>query len=303
MTDSDGDGGAAQAPEKLNRIDFQRISLFVKNRLKLGAFVRQNLGLILFPTSMLLTSLLYFLLGITISHTTSNLCNRWGDNLIYYSRIELWRIFWIKQTPVNPINSTYYNKRTPYPDLSKYLDSAILSTLHQERIKAQIYTIRNRAITNLRIARDMYYWLTIFTTMTCIATVIAGVAASTLIRKGWDGVGDVTKGIFITSVTVSLFTASFTTVFQLEENAETHMTLYQTYVNLEEYLFTALALKGLPASRQTTDNPPLPPDYPENLIGEINKTLQTYSLTFKLNAESIPDLNEVIDITGLSNGQ
>lgn len=78
------------------------------------------------------------------------------------------------------------------------------------------------------------------------------------------------------------------------------MTLYQTYVNLEDYVFSSLTvgyLSELPDNMLDKQQS----NFSENLIHKIDKITQAYSMVFEFDSQSIPKLNDVIESVDVKN--
>ena len=245
------------------------------------------------------SSLFYLILMVFLFYNGINIFNRWGENLKYYTKIKTIKLISLEETPLN-VEKISYN-------IDDYTKSKEITDVQKKRIRDQIYLIRNRAITNLRIARDLYYWMTISTIILCVSTIISGMCAYSIIKKGWDDVDDSIKGIFLASLGASLFSTFFYSFYQFQKNAETNMTLYQTYVNLEEYIFSSLTVGYL---SENSDNMPtkeqanLKSSLPEDLIHKIDKIMEAYSLRIEFYSQSIPKLNDVIkSVDGKNNNQ
>jgi hypothetical protein len=245
------------------------------------------------------SSLFYLILMVFLFYNGINIFNRWGENLKYYTKIKTIKLISLEETPLN-VEKISYN-------IDDYTKSKEITDVQKKRIRDQIYLIRNRAITNLRIARDLYYWMTISTIILCVSTIISGMCAYSIIKKGWDDVDDSIKGIFLASLGASLFSTFFYSFYQFQKNAETNMTLYQTYVNLEEYIFSSLTVGYL---SENSDNMPtkeqanLKSSLPEDLIHKIDKIMEAYSLRIEFDSQSIPKLNDVIkSVDGKNNNQ
>ena len=228
-----------------------------------------------------------------------NIFNRWGANLKYYTKIDTINFISLKEYPLK-VKEISYN-------IDDYTKSKEITDIQKTRIKEQIYVIRDRAITNLRIARDLYYWMTISTIILCVSTIISGMCAYSIIKKGWDDVDDAIKGIFLASLGASLFSTFFYSFYQFQKNAETNMTLYQTYVNLEDYIFSSLTVGYLsesPENMPTKEKAHLKSSFPEDLIHKIDKIMEAYSLRIEFDSQSIPKLNDVIkSVDGKNNNQ
>ncbi|MFM6205078.1 hypothetical protein [Planktothrix sp.] len=76
---------------------------------------------------------------------------------------------------------------------------------------------------------------------------------------------------------------------------------YQAYINLEEYVFTSLAVGYLSnddskkSDQSTIDQPDKTQiHYPDNLIFRIDDILKTYSVQLEVDSSSIPKFNDVI---------
>ena len=232
------------------------------------------------PVSILITFLIYLVIMLMLSKTVSNLCNRWGENLKYYSKINPKWLF-LKQVSLTPYDISY--------DADEYLKNSVISEQHKNRIKEQIYCIRDRAITSLRIARDLYYWMVIFSVTLCISTIVAGIFAYPIIQTGWDKADNSQKIVFLISLGISIFSASFNSVYQLQRNAEKFMSVYQKYVNLEEFMFTSLTIKKIP--NKTIEQAY---EFSEELIMKVDRILETYSLNIEFNLQSTPSLSDIL---------
>ena len=85
------------------------------------------------------------------------------------------------------------------------------------------------------------------------------------------------------------------------------MTLYQTYVNLEDYIFSSLTVGYLsesPENMPTKEKAHLKSSFPEDLIHKIDKIMEAYSLRIEFDSQSIPKLNDVIkSVDGKNNNQ
>lgn len=155
-----------------------------------------------FITTMGATLFIYLFLMTFLFNNCTNILNRWGGNLKYYTKINIVRFISLEETKLN-VKAISYN-------IDDYTKSNKITDIQKKRIKEQIYLIRDRAITNLRIARDLYYWLTISATILCFSTIISGMCAYSIIKKGWDDVDNTIKAIFLASLGVSLFSTFFT---------------------------------------------------------------------------------------------
>jgi hypothetical protein len=252
-----------------------------------------------FVIVMSATSLFYLFLMAFLFNNSLNIFNRWGANLKYYTKIDTINFISLKEYPLK-VKEISYN-------IDDYTKSKEITDIQKTRIKEQIYVIRDRAITNLRIARDLYYWMTISTIILCVSTIISGMCAYSIIKKGWDDVDDAIKGIFLASLGASLFSTFFYSFYQFQKNAETNMTLYQTYVNLEDYIFSSLTVGYLsesPENMPTKEKAHLKSSFPEDLIHKIDKIMEAYSLRIEFDSQSIPKLNDVIkSVDGKNNNQ
>jgi hypothetical protein len=240
-----------------------------------------------FIITMSATLLFYIFLMVLLFNKCSNNLNRWGKNLKYYTKINITHLTNLEEPEAIDINAISYN-------IDDYTKSNKITDVQKKRIKEQIYLIRHRAITNLRIARDLYCWMVVSVTILCISTIVSGICAYSITKKGWDDVDNLIKAIFVTSLGISLFTTFFHSFFQLQKNAEAKITLYQTYVNLEDYIFSSLTLgylSELPENKSDTQQL----SFSENLIQKIDKITQAYSMVFEFDAQSIPKLNDVIE--------
>lgn len=256
---------------------------YLNNHPKMLSFVLPTAG----------TLLIYILLALFFYFKVVNLCNKWGDNIKYYSQIKIldYGLFSVQQDPLSPQNTQNMYKIEDYLKRT----TKIKNPNQKQRIKDQVDTIRYRATTNLRMARDLYCYMIIFTTLLFGSTIVSGLCAYSMTKKGWDDTNDTIKGIFITSLAVSLFSTSTCSVYQLEKNSRTKMQTYQAYVNLEEYIFSCLAVEDL-LDDQTKPEKGNPKNvYPNNLISIINQVLQTYPLQVDLDSTSIPRLSKVLE--------
>lgn len=140
--------------------------------------------------------------------------------------------------------------------------------------------------------------MTISSIIICVSTIVAGMCALPITKKGWDSIDNSRKGVFLASLGASLISTFFSTFYQLQKNAEAHMKLYQTYVNIEEYVFTSLTIGYLQESLKTTgqkqkDIKKIDNLY-ESLIAAIDKAVETYSLKIEVDSQSIPKLDDVL---------
>lgn len=239
------------------------------------------------------TLVIYLLLALLLYFKVVNLCNKWGGNIKYYSQIQIlyYGLFSVQEDPLIPQNTKkMYN-------IDQYLKktTTIKKQNQKERIKDQVYTIRYRATTNLRMARDLYCYMIIFTTLLFGSTIVSGLCAYSMTKKGWDDTNDTIKGIFMASLAVSLFSTSTCSVYQLEKNSRTKMQTYQAYVNLEEYIFSCLAVEDLLDDKTKPEKGNKKTFYPNNLILSINQVLETYPLQVDLDSTSIPRLSKVLE--------
>lgn len=239
------------------------------------------------------TLVIYIFLALILYFNVVNLCNRWGNNIKYYSKIDLLYYKFLTQQE-EPSSS---KKTQPMYEIKDYLNRTkkIKSQNQKQRIKDQVYTIRYRATTNLRMARDLYCYMIIFTTLLFGSTIVSGLCAYSMTKKGWDDTNDTIKGIFMASLAVSLFSTSTCSVYQLEKNSRTKMQTYQAYVNLEEYIFSCLAVEDLLDDQTKPEEGNKKPFYPNNLILRINQVLETYPLQVDLDSTSIPRLSKVLE--------
>ncbi|MGK7884894.1 MAG: hypothetical protein AB4057_09745 [Crocosphaera sp.] len=231
-----------------------------------------------------LTVFVYWLIIIIQSKGVVQICNRWGKDFKYYSPIEtrVWLFLSEKETKPKS-DEIYYN-------IDEYLTNTNISESYQKRIKEQVFFIRGRAITSLRVARDFYYWMIVFTVTLSISTIAAGIFGYPIIKKGWDSTNNYQKSVFLISLGISIFIASFQSFCQPKKNAETFMSVYQNYVTLEEYIVTSLTIQKFP---DTPDEKPT--NYAEDLIIKTDKILARYSLNIEFDPQSIPKLTDVIE--------
>lgn len=254
--------------------------------------------------------IIYIVFGVFYYNLVTNFCNRWGENLKYYSKIRVENIAFLRQEEVdiinpeiNPGNSSNNTFNQNY-NIDYYLNTQKnikIDENQKQRIKDQIYLIRNRAVTSLRIARDLHLWMVHLTTMALASTIVAALCAYFMIKGGWDNIGNETKRIFIISLGFSLFSTSMCSVYQLNKNAKKMLDYYQAYINLEEYVFTSLAVGYLSnddskkSDQSTTDQQDkTQTNYPDNLIVAINHVLESYSVQMEVDSSSIPKFNDVI---------
>ncbi len=236
------------------------------------------------------TLVIYIFLALILYFNVVNLCNRWGNNIKYYSQIKILSYGFLTEQKEPLKTQQLYN-------IDRYLKrtTKIKNQTQKQRIKDQVYTIRYRATTNLRMARDLYCYMIIFTTLLFGSTIVSGLCAYSMTKKGWDDTNDTIKGIFITSLAVSLFSTSTCSVYQLEKNSRTKMQTYQAYVNLEEYIFSCLAVEDLLDDQTKPEKGNQKNVYPNNLISRINQVLETYPLQVDLDSTSIPRLSTVLE--------
>lgn len=240
-------------------------------------------------------TILFYGLVIWIQSSASlSISNRWGKNMKYYSEIKsgnLKGFLLIKEEnriDIKRDSNTYI--------IDTYLKDSDIKELEKERIKQQIYQVRDKAITSLRISRDFYLYMLNFSSILIISTIIAGIFGYPIISKGWDSTENYQKNIFLISLAISIFCASFNSFCKTQKNAETYMILHETYINLEEYIFSSLTIGRLAEESESSKQ-----NYPNNLIQKVDKALEIYSLKIEFNQQSIPTLTDTINSINLNN--
>ncbi|WP_041238580.1 hypothetical protein [Gloeothece citriformis] len=216
----------------------------------------------------------------------SNKADDWGRNVKYYPELK---------TEVQSSNQ----------QIDIYLDAFENATdASKQRIKEQLETLKNRAITHLRVTKDLYIWSAISSTSATLASVITAMSLLHITRQGWDKANPAIWGVFVVSFSSFILSTSFIVLYQYQNNISVNAKLYTAYINLEENILCRLATKlyDEPSSANLQSEPANSGVTLEALIHRNQKIIQEYSLiSYEIAVDNIPSLDKIQNTLNLSN--